>query len=96
MHVFNCEELYKAYKKRPYDTWIKVHALISADYVRGFGLSEADAKELATAELNIKINTARKSLPPCGKLRTKNRQMFILSKPKRETNQKLKPNYAPR
>lgn len=77
MHVFNCEEFYKAYKNRPYDTWIKVHALISADYVRDFGLSLADAKELATAELNIKINTARKSLPPCGKKRPKKRYVFF-------------------
>lgn len=76
MHVFNCEELYKAYKKRPYDTWIKVHALISADYVRDFGLSQADAKELATAELNHRIITARMTLPPEGKRGLKKHVLF--------------------
>ena len=76
MHMFNCEKLYKAYKKRPYDTWIKVHALISADYVRDFGLSQADAKELATAELNHRLIIARMTLPPEGKKRTKKHVFF--------------------
>lgn len=95
MHMFNCEKLYEAYKKRPYDTWIKVHALISEDYVRNFGLSEADAKELATAELNHRLIIARMILPPEG-VRKSEKLRFVLTEPKRRGRPKLKPNYAPR
>lgn len=60
MYMFGCEQLYRAYLKRPYETWVTVHPLIADDYVRLFGLSQDDANELATKELDHRLNCARK------------------------------------